>query len=46
LKRVLNNTVSGNTKGSGQSASSAVQQAGRAGMEFMSGILPRCLETG
>jgi len=36
-KRVLRNTVPGKDSGSGQWASSGVQQAGR---EFMGGILP------
>jgi hypothetical protein len=37
---VLSKTVSGNTLGNGQWASSGVQQAGRGGLEFMAGILP------
>ncbi|MNK52134.1 hypothetical protein D3C87_710610 [compost metagenome] len=39
-KWVLSSTVSGNTVGNGQWLSSAVQQAGRAGVRFMAGILP------
>jgi hypothetical protein len=43
---VLISTASGSTLGSGQWASRGVQQTGRAGMEFMWGILPGCLDAG
>lgn len=46
LKWVLSKTVFASARGNGQWASSAVQQAGRAGREFMLRILPGCAAAG